>query len=254
MYKCLIFFLLFFTTLSASNPSAFILAAGNLKFVFPQMIQEFYKKYPDASVHIQYGASGYLAESILKGKKYDIFFSADRKYPQKVYDAKRSERAPKNYAQGILILLSPIDISLADNGLKVLNNKKIKNIIVANKTHSPYGVATMEVLQHSKCCKTTIKKIRYSLDLLTVIDNVIWNGDAGFLAKSALSLIPEDKRKEGVDWIELDETLYSPIIQSYVVSQEGMQNQNAKMFLHFIESNQGQAIFIKNGYKNINLK
>ena len=257
MYKYFVFLLLLFTTLSAEhtyNKPAFILAAGNLKFVFPQMIKEFYKKYPNASVHIQYGASGTLADSILKGKEYDMFFSANIAYPEKVYRAKKSAISAKSYAQGLLILFVPSNVSLSKEGLKVLNNKNIKYITLANKATAPYGKAAMEAITNSKCCKKTLAKIHYSLDVATAIDNVIWYKDAGFLSKSALYMIPDDRKVEGVDWMEVDTKLYKPIIQAYVISKNGLKNDNAQKFLHFIESTDGQKIFNRNGYKNINLK
>jgi len=258
MHKLLgiIFLLLLqFTTLNADkvyNRPASILAAGNLKFVFPQMIKEFYKKYPNASVHIQYNASGILADSILKGKGYDIFFSANVTYPKKVYAAKKSITAPKNYAQGLLILFVPSNLSLSKKRLSILADKNIKNITVANKASAPYGVAAIEVLKNSKGYENILKKIRYSSDVATAIDNVIWHSDAGFLSKSALYMIPDNRKTKGVDWINIDTELYTPIIQAYVVSKDGLTNDNAKKFLTFIESEAGQKIFKTNGYKNIN--
>ena len=256
MYKKLIVLLLLFTSLSAQqyNKPAFILAAGNLKFVFPQIIKKFYIKYPRASVHIQYGASGTLTTEILKGKEYDLFFSANITYAQKIYTAKKSATTPKNYIQGLLILFVPSHISLSTKGIKILNNKDIKHITLANKSNAPYGKAAMQAIKNSKCCKETLEKIHYSSDVATAIDNVIWYKDAGFLSKSALNMIPESRKIEGLDWIEIDTKLYTPIIQAYVVSKEGLHNENAKKFLTFIESDEGQKIFQDNGYKTINHK
>jgi len=245
-------FLLFQSvSLFAQEPDkkpAFIFAAGNLKFIFPQIIKKFYATYPDARVFIQYGSSGYLADSILEGKSYDIFFSADTIYPQKVYNAKKSATKPTNYTQGILILFTPPNTLLSEKKIKILNSKDIEHITIANKSTSPYGIAAIQTLQNSKCCKNLMDKIRYSSDVATAIDNVIWRGDAGFLSKSALYMIPENRRKEGVDWIEIDKELYSPIIQAYVISKHGLINVNAVKFLHFLNSPTGQKIFRENGY------
>ena len=256
MCRMFILFLLLlqFTTLSADKAykrPATIFAAGNLKFVFPQIIQEFYKKFPDASVHVQYGSSGYLANSIFEGKEYDVYFAANIKYPKRVYDSKKSATKPKKYAQGLLILFVPPGFSLSEKGIKILASKEIKNITIANRADAPYGVAAMEVIKHKQCCKGVIQKIRFSADVSTAIDNVIWHGDAGFLSKSALYLIPENRKKEGVDWMEIDTKFYSPIIQAYVVSKEGLKNDNARKFLNFLESQRGQKIFEENGYKTI---
>jgi len=248
------FLFIFFTPLlakTAEHKPAFILASANLEFVFPQMIKAFYTKYPNARVYIQYAASGDLSNEILQGKEYDIFFSADRKYPQKIYQAKKSATPPKDYAQGLLILFTPPYQELTKKRVTILQNPTIKHITIANNATAPYGVAAMQVLQNLKHNEKIIKKVRYSSDIATVIDNVIWRGDAGFLSKSALYIIPENRKRKGIDWIDVDEKLYKPIIQAYVISEHGLHSTNAMNFLHFIQSPQGQKIFRENGYKNI---
>ena len=64
-------------------------------------------------------------------------------------------------------------------------------------------------------------------------------------------MIPKDRKKEGTDWIEIDQKLYTPIRQAYVISKDGLKNNNATKFLNFIKSKTGQKIFKENGYKNI---
>ena len=251
-------FLLFFILLQTSYlcattkyvPPATILAASNLQFVFPKILQKFYAKYPDASVHIEYESSGMLMKQIMAGKAYDIFFSANKNYAKQLYLKDRCVTKPKEYAQGLLILFVPPHLPLKKEGIRVLLNKKIKHITIANKVTAPYGTATMEVLVNSKCCEKTLQKVRYSSDVATVIDNVIWQGDAGFLSKSALDILPKNRKKEGVDWIMINPKLYSPIIQMYVISEEGLENPNAQKFLNFVNSSIGKKIFRENGYKN----
>jgi len=229
---------------------AFIFAAANLKFVFPQIIKEFYIKYPDARVYIQYASTGYLANSILKGKKYDIFFAANTQYPQQVYLAKKSITPPKIYTQGLLILFTPSNPLLSKKRLNILCSKEIKYISIANKSTAPYGAASIEVIKNIPCYKAAINKIKFTVDAATAIDNVIWNAYSGFLSKSALFMIPKQKKQKGVDWIEIDHKLYNPIMQAYVISKNGLKNDNAIKFLNFVESQAGQKIFKENGYKD----
>jgi len=238
-------------SLSASEikAPANILAAGNNKFVLPVLIKNFYKKYPDARVIIQYGATGDLTSSILNGVNYDILLAANMQYPQKLYDAKKALYPPKEYAKGSLILFVPADKALTQKKLKVLKNKKIKHITIANKKTAPYGNAAVEVLKNSKLFKKLENKIRYSTDISTAITNVIWYDDAGFLSKSALKSLPMGYTKEGVNWIEIDESLYSPIVQGYVISKNGSENINALRFIEFLFSKEGREIYKEYGYK-----
>ena len=230
--------------------SGVILASSNLKFVLPRVVESFYKKYPNASVHIQYGSSGELANQIInKNKEYDIYFSANIKYPKEIYKAKKSATKPKIYAQGFLILVTPSGFDLKKRGLDVLTDERIKNIAIANEISAPYGVATMEVLRNNNLYTRVKNKIRYSSDVATVINNVIWRGDVGFLPKAALEMLPTHLDRDKYDWISIDANLYRPILQAYVVSQSGLENSNTKLFIDFVDSFEGKEVFENHGYK-----
>lgn len=249
------FFILFlgFTLLGADTKLGHtpitILASGNNKFVLPVFIEEFYKRYPHAKVVVQYGASGDLSNSILNGVSYDIFLSANMKYPQNIFQANKAAYSPKEYAQGSLILLVPADDAFHQKKLKVLTSKNIQHITVANQKTAPYGMATLEALRNSKLLDTVKNKIRYSTDISTVITNVIWYDDAGFLSKSAIHSLPKAYKKEGVNWMEVDQSLYNPIIQGYVVSKEGSRKPDTQKFIEFLHSVEGRKIYKKYGYK-----
>ena len=224
-------------------------ASGNNKFVLPVFVENFYRKYPDARVVIQYGASGDLANSILNNVSYDIFLSADMNYPQKIYKAKKSFSPPKEYARGSLILFIPPDSAFHQKKLRVLKNANIRHITIANRQTAPYGKATIKALKNSKIFNLVKNKVRYSTDISTVITNVIWYDDAGFLSKSAIHSLPMAYRKEGINWIEIDQDLYEPIIQGYVVSKDGSTNINAKRFIEYLNSDEGREIYKEYGYK-----
>lgn len=241
----------FFSSLGATerHAPATILASGNNKFVLPVFVENFYRKYPEARVVVQYGASGDLASAILSNVGYDIFLSADMAYPKKVYLHEKAVEAPKEYARGSLILFIPSDTTFYQKRLEVLKAKKIKHITIANRATAPYGKAAMEVLKNSGIESSVKNKIRYSTNISTVITNVIWYDDAGFLSKSAINSLPIAYRKEGVNWVEIDQNLYTPIVQGYVVSEHGSQNINAIKFLKFMHSDEGRAIYREYGYK-----
>jgi len=248
-YVLIVSSLLFLLQASQLKAPAAIFASGNNKFVLPVLVDSFYKKYPDARVVIQYGSSGDLANSILNDVNYDIFLSADMHYPQTIYDAKKAINPPKEYAKGTLILFVPADTAFHQKKLEILKSKNIKNITIANKQTAPYGKASIEVLKNANLLKVLNNKIRYSTDISRVITNVIWYDDAGFLSKSSISNLPISYRKEGVNWIEVDKKLYTPIIQGYVISRNGSMNINAIRFIEFINSNEGRAIYKAYGYE-----
>ncbi|MFK5880949.1 MAG: molybdate ABC transporter substrate-binding protein [Sulfurospirillum sp.] len=252
MARLLIVFLCFlsFSTLGVAGEYGRIFASSNLEFVFSDMIKSFYAKYPSSSVHIQYGSSGSLFEDIQDGNKYDIFFSADMRYPQMLYKNGKAVSPPKAYVRGFLVLIGFDDKVIKQNGLKCLRNSDIKKIMIANKTTAPYGKASIEILKNAGLYKNVKQKIEYSLDVALVIDGVLWNHYIGFIPKSALGILPKNK----INWIDVDKRLYSPIIQGYAISKKGIKNKNAMNFLKFITSPGGGKIFKKYGYETISMK
>ena len=248
---CFLILFLLTSSLGASHADApvNILASSNNKFVLPILLKSFYKKYPDTRVVIQYGATGDLTNSILEGVNYDLFLAADMKFPQKIYKAGLAVSQPIEYARGSLILFVPADKTLKQRKLKLLKDEKIKFITIANKKTAPYGMAAIEALKNADLFKMLGSKIRYSTDISTAITNVVWYDDAGFLSKSALDSLPSAYKEEGVNWIEIDDELYSPIIQGYVVSKNGAKNINVRKFIKFLLSDDARVIYKAYGYR-----
>ncbi len=229
--------------------SALVLASGNNKFVLPEIIKSFNLLYPESEILVEYGATGDLTSAIIEGVNYDIFLAADMQSAQKVYEAKKSFEPPKQYAQGILVLFAPADKVLNQKKLNILKDKKIKNITIANAKTAPYGVAAVEVLKNAKLFDDVSSKIRYSTDISTAITNVVYYDDAAFLSKSGVLSLPSGYKTEGVNWIEVDSSLYTPIKQGLSVSKSGSENTCAKKFVDFILSKEGQDIYKAYGYK-----
>jgi len=73
--------------------------------------------------------------------------------------------------------------------------------------------------------------------------------DAGFVNKSALySKDVKAFDKEGQFWIPVDPTLYSPILQGFVVLKGAAQQAAVADFAAFLSSPEARAIFTANGY------
>ena len=233
---------------SESAP-AVVFASGNNKFVLPEILKSFYLKYPKSKVIVQYGATGDLTKSILDGVSYDIFLAADMQRAKRVYLAKKAINPPKVYAQGTLILFVPSDKTLKQKKIIILKKKSIKYVSIANRKTAPYGKAAVEALRESGLYDEISHKIQYSTDVSTAITNVVWYDNAGFLSKSAIYTLPAGYNKEGVNWIEVDQSLYTPILQGYVVSEKGSKNENSIKFIEFITSQEGQAIYKAYGYR-----
>ncbi len=241
----ILFILLSFITFSIAGGYGRIFASSNLQFVFANMIKNFYLKYPNDSVHVQYGSSGYLAKNILEGQRYDLFLSADMAYPNIIYKKGKALFPPKAYVRGFLVLAIPKNETIKDASIQCLSDKNIKIIIVSSAKTAPYGKASIDVLKNMKIYNKVKKKIKYTLDVGLVTDEVLWNKNIGFVPKSAIGLLSNNK----INLITIDKKLYPPIIQGYVISKYGKNNKFAMDFLKFITSKEGKVIFEKYGYK-----
>lgn len=233
----------------APKSATLIFASGNNKFVLPELVKKFNTLYPEAEILVEYGATGDLANAIIEGVNYDIFLAADMENAQKVYLAKKSVMPAKQYAQGILVMFVPADKTLGQRKLNILKDKKIKNITIANAKTAPYGKAAIEVLKNTNLFDELSGKIRYSTDISTAITNVVWYDDAAFLSKSGINSLPSGYKVEGLNWIEIDQSLYTPLQQGLTVSKGGSENEYAKKFVDFILSKEGQEIYKAYGYK-----
>ena len=246
MFKYILATILLFTTVYGQN--IHILSAANLKFFFSDVIKEFNKEYPKDKVNIEFDSSVNITKNIIKGKKYDIFLAANKAYPQKVFENEKAAAKPELYATGSLIILISKHVGLKDKKINILTDSAIKEITIANKKTAPYGMAAIEALKNAGIYKNVEKKLFYSTNASNIIGDVLWYGHAGILPKSAVNFLPRGYNIEGENYIEVDQNLYKPIEQYYVLSLEGEKNEAVKRFIKFLLSD-AKKIFEKNGYR-----
>src|SRR5262249_45341151 len=101
---------------------------------------------------LSFGSSGNFFAQIENGAPYDLFFSADIAYPQKLEADHLAEPGSLyGYAVGRLALWAPKDSDIDVNkGLLVLTTPAVRKIAIANPQHAPYGRAAVAALQHEK--------------------------------------------------------------------------------------------------------
>ena len=242
------FFLMIFLFSNLISGEVVILSAANLKFFFSDIVKEYCKKYPNYKIDVEYDSSGNFTKQILAGKKYDIFLSANMDYPQKVFDAKKAVTKPKLYTTGSIILLLSSHKGLEEKGIFILNDMNIKEITIANKKTAPYGMAAIEALKKAELYDKVKSKLFYSTNASNIIGDVLWYGHAGILPKSAVNSLPRGYNIRGENWIDIDQKLYTPLKQGFVLSKDGSKNITAKRFISFLLSD-GQKILKQNGYK-----
>ena len=248
MIKILILFLLLGVSIFAETLN--LALSANVSYAIKPLIKEFNTLHPNIKVRVIVASSGKLTAQIENGAPYDIFMSADMKYPNALYASTKAVSKPRVYAKGSLSILSVKEHDFSQ-GLEILRAKEISKIAVANPKTAPYGKASFEALENAGLLKKIKKKLVYGESASQTLSYTISAVDIGFVATSSLFSSKLQKFKKGVHWEEVDKSLYEPIQQGIVLLKKAKNKQYAQDFYNFILSKRAQKIFINYGYTTI---
>ncbi|MBL3520239.1 molybdate ABC transporter substrate-binding protein [Arcobacter lanthieri] len=224
-----------------------IAVAANVSYAINDLIAEFNKTNPDTKIEVVLGASGKFTAQIQNGAPFDIFMSADMKFPETLYKEKLTATEPVVYAQGSLAMLSAKEIDFS-KGIEVVINNNIKKVAIANPKTAPYGTAAIEALKNANILDKVESKFVYAESISQAVTYALTAADIGFIAKSLLYEDKMAKYKENVHWVSVDPKLYTPIDQGIVVLNKAKDNAEAKAFYEFILSDKAKEIFKNFGY------
>jgi molybdate transport system substrate-binding protein len=221
--------------------------AANVSYAIDELKKEFNRLHPDIKVQTTLGSSGKLSAQIQNGAPYQLFMSANMKYPQFLYEHKIAITKPKVYAQGALAFLSVQKCNFS-KGVDLLDDVTIKKIAIANPKTAPYGVATVEALKKLGIYEKTKKKFVYGESISQTVMYALKAADIGIVAKSSLYSPKMTHFKKGVNWEDFDSKLYTPINQGIVIINNAKDNQDVKVFYDFMFSSDAKKILKKYGY------
>lgn len=242
MKKFLLILLIINITLFAEKIN--LAVAANVSYAIDNLIKEFNKTNPNTEVQVTLGSSGKLTAKISNGAPYDIFMSANMKFPEALYEKNIAITKPIVYAKGSLSIISSKNILLSKD-LRFLKDKNIDKIAIANPKTAPYGKATIEALKNANIYEDIKNKFVYGESISQTVTYAIKAADLGFIAKSSL-YSPQMKRFQ--NFIDVDTNLYTPISQGIVILKNAKNNIEAKAFYDFILSQKAKNIFEKYGY------
>jgi len=225
-----------------------VAVAANTSYVMEDLKKAFYLLHPKITLDIILGSSGKLTAQIMHGAPYDIFMSANMKYPDTLYEAKSAITKPVVYAKGALALLS-VNIQDFSRGIAILENPKIHKIAIANPKTAPYGVAAKEALENAKLYEKIKSKFVYGESISQTVTYATTAADIGIVAKSSLFSPHMVTYKKEKHWVDVNASLYTPIDQGMVILKAGEENAEVKAFYDFMLSTEAKAILKRYGYK-----
>ncbi|HNP95607.1 MAG TPA: molybdate ABC transporter substrate-binding protein [Cyclobacteriaceae bacterium] len=223
-----------------------IATAANVQFAMEELVGQFEE---DTSIpcEIILGSSGQLTAQIMEGAPYDVFVSANMKYPEALYEKNLTVKAPVIYAYGVLVLWTLQD--RPDLSLEMLKDSSILHIAVANPKTAPYGEAAIQAVSQLQLLNDVGNKLVYG-ESISQTNQFVVSGSAeiGFTAKSVV--VSEEMKGKGT-WVEVPDSLYHPIAQGVVVINRE-DNEKAQQFANFLLSEMARKILQAYGY-NVNL-
>jgi len=231
-----------------SQMLAFTLAvAANAGYAAKDLIAAYRRSHSAVAVRLIVGSSGKLTAQIRHGAPFDLFLSADMRYPSALAKEGYTASEPIVYARGRLALLVRRGVDV-EGGLMVLASPSIRRIAVANPETAPYGRAALEALHRAGLYGEIEKKIIYAESVGQALTYALRAADAGIVALSSLRAPGLRRLKEGVRWVEVPPHLYHPTEQGAVLLRHGKTNVQARAFFKFLKSPEAQTIFQKYGY------
>ena len=239
--------LIIFMPLVAFAADITVAGAANVQFALDELKAEFTKE-TGIGVKTVIGSSGKLTAQIENGAPFDVFLSADMKYPARVFKDGFAAREAKVYADGVLVLWTMKDLDLS-RGVNTLGDVSIEKIALADPQVAPYGRQAVNALKFYKLFDLLQKKLVLG-ESIAQADQFITTGAAsiGFTAESVV--LAPNMRGKG-KWVEVAANAYEPIAQGVVVLKYGQHNhpKEAEAFDNFLFSAPAQEIFKKYGYR-----
>lgn len=236
------------TSTDALGPALIrVAAASDLKFAMDDLVAAFGKTQPDVKVEVSYGSSGNFYNQITNGAPFDIYFSADIEYPNKLLEAGLA--VPDSdflYAIGRIVTWVPEGSDLdVDKGFDMLLDPGVKKISIANPDHAPYGRAAVAALESEGIYDEVVPKLVYGENIAQAAE-FIQSGSArtGIIA---LSLALSPPMKSGSYW-EIPEDMYPRLEQGGVILERTEVKEATSAFRDFALSDEGREIFVDYGF------
>jgi molybdate transport system substrate-binding protein len=223
-----------------------VAAAANLKPAMEELGKAFEVARPGVEVAITTGASGAFFAQIANGAPFDLFFSADRDYPQRLVAAGLG--GPEVvYAVGKLVVWtppgSPVDVGGA--GLRALADRAVRKIAVANPAIAPYGRAAVAALEAEGIHAAVKDRLVFGQSVAQAAQFAASGAADAALIPLSLALTPALAAGKAAP---VAPASYPRLEQSALVLAGAADRPLAEAFLAFVTGEAGRAILLRSGY------
>ena len=231
---------------SAAHAAAFtIAAASDLRFALDEIVALFRDEHPEQQVEVIYGSSGRMTTQIINGAPFDVFFSADISFPERLYAEGFAATKPKVYAIGRIVIWSTRFDASALTLADLATDPRIRRIAIAQPTHAPYGMRAQEALESVGVWEAVQRRLVFGENIAHAAQMVESGAaDAGIIA---LSLAKFPTLAVHGHYL-IDDSLHQPLTQGFVVTRRGADKPGVMAFAAFMETEAAHAIMVRYGF------
>lgn len=223
-----------------------IAAASDLQFALGAVADGFVKKHKAERPDLIFGSSGKFVQQIVASAPFDVFLSADRRYPEDLQKRGLTQGMPQPYAIGRLVVVRKEQRCASGFSLRSLSEAVFKKIAIANPEHAPYGRAAQEVLQAMKLGDVIKTKLVFGENIAQTAQFLETGAvDAAILARS---IVLPNERLKGLCSEAIDGGLHAPIVQTAVIVKR-TKHPHAEAFLAYLRSNEAQLALLAYGFE-----
>ena len=220
-----------------------IATAANAQFAIEAIVHEFEKE-TGIDCQIIVGSSGKHTAQIKAGAPYDIFVSADLKFPKKLHELNLTLAEPGIYAYGKLVIWTLKDSLIpAIENLAALDGD---HIAMPNPKTAPYGRAAKEALNHYGIYDQVSSGLVFGESVAQTNQFIL--SESAVIGFTAASIVMAPVMKDKGRWQEVDKNTYTPIAQGAVIVKQSSHPEMAKKFYLFLFSPKAKGILQAYGY------
>jgi molybdate transport system substrate-binding protein len=222
-----------------------IAAAASLTAPLNEIIANYSTAAPDVKITPTYGGSGTLQEQIEQGAPIDIFFSAASKQMNALDEAGLIDTATRvDLLQNEIVLVVPADLPVKVGSFNDTATDTVEKIALGDPKSVPAGQYAQDTFTYLNLWDKVSSKATYGSDVKQVLSWVeSGNVDCGVVYKT------DAITDQNVQIIaEAPNGSHTPIVYPVAVVKAGANQDAAKAFIAYLQSDAAIAVFERYGF------
>lgn len=220
-------------------------AAASLTEAFTEIGKRYESTRPDVRVLLNFGASGALLQQIANGAPVDVFASADQETMDRAQQQQLVAAAERHdFAGNALVVVVPSDSRLSMGSLQALADPGVARLAIGNPASVPVGRYAQKALKSAGLWTVVSVKAVHALNVRQALDYVARGEvDAAFVYATDARLMPDRVR------IVYEVPTVTPIRYPIAPVIGSGQAEEARQFVDFVRSDEGQDILRRHGFQ-----